>query len=118
MHAGCLVRGCRLRAGFGKAQSSFDGHGDHHGDQENAPDFLGERLDAAGGLIDMDEIESVKEVSNLGVGEEFGVVFARGAIDGVGLVAGRVDTGVRRILGRKTAIATGNALPGVVGFDR
>ncbi len=52
-----------------------------------APDFLGERLDTAGGLIDANEIETVKEIGDLSVGEKFSIVFAGGAIDSIGLVA-------------------------------
>ena len=67
---------------LGQAQGGFDHQSHQHCAQEGAPDFLHQRSDAAGLVVNTGVVQTVKQLGDLFVGKYLGVVFGGGPIDG------------------------------------
>ena len=77
----------------GQAEARLDDHRHHHRDQEQPPDFLDQRADVPGLVVDAGEVEAPEQLGHAVVGQDRRQVLGGGAVDRQQAFAGRVDAG-------------------------
>ena len=59
----------RRRSRLGQAEAGLDHHRHHHGDQEQPPDLLDQRAEAAGLVVDAGEVEAAEQAGHAAIGQ-------------------------------------------------
>src|SRR5580704_14164183 len=94
-----------------QAECGFDDQCDDHCRKKRSPDLLDQNSNMAGPMIDSNEVQSGEQIGDAAIVENRGLVFFRGAVDRQQLIAGQVDSAVKRIRARHSVVGTGQSLP-------
>ncbi len=103
------AHGARLR----QAERGLADHRHNHRLQEQPPDLLHQCPGASRAIVHAGEVQPLEKPGHAIVVQHRRLVLGDGTIDGQQPVARLVNSGAERVIGRKSALGAGQALPGL-----